>query len=135
MHTRWTTDDIAPQTGKRVLITGANSGIGYQAALTLTRKGARVILACRDKRRAEKALARLKAEVPGASAELAILDLASLASVRSFAQKELAEQRRIEDYDLILLDVMLPELDGLEVLKRSRTKPSGSSPLKQRRWR
>ncbi|MGF6674352.1 oxidoreductase [Paraburkholderia tuberum] len=96
MHTRWTTDDIAPQTGKRVLITGANSGIGYQAALTLMRKGARVILACRDKRRAEKALARLKAEVPGASAELAILDLASLASVRSFAQKELAEQRRID---------------------------------------
>ncbi|MGF6605233.1 NAD(P)-dependent dehydrogenase (short-subunit alcohol dehydrogenase family) [Paraburkholderia sp. WSM4175] len=96
MHTRWTTDDIAPQTGKRVLITGANSGIGYQAALTLMRKGARLILACRDKRRAEKALARLKAEVPGASAELAILDLACLASVRSFAQKELAEQRRID---------------------------------------
>ncbi|MBB5447583.1 DNA-binding response OmpR family regulator [Paraburkholderia sp. WSM4177] len=40
-----------------------------------------------------------------------------------------------EDYDLNLLDVMLPELDGLEVLKRSRTKPSGLSPLKQRRWR
>ncbi|MBB5443682.1 MULTISPECIES: oxidoreductase [unclassified Paraburkholderia] len=96
MHTRWTTDDIAPQTGKRVLITGANSGIGYQAALTLMRKGARVILACRDNRRAEKALARLKAEVPGASAELAILELACLASVRSFAQKELAEQRRID---------------------------------------
>ncbi|RKT13602.1 NAD(P)-dependent dehydrogenase (short-subunit alcohol dehydrogenase family) [Paraburkholderia sp. RAU2J] len=96
MHTRWTTDDIAPQTGKRVLITGANSGIGYHAALTLVRKGAQVILACRDKRRAEKALARLKAEVPGARAELAILDLASVASIRSFAHKELAEQRRID---------------------------------------
>ncbi|CAB3802840.1 hypothetical protein LMG27177_05318 [Paraburkholderia fynbosensis] len=96
MHTQWTTDDMAPRTGKRVLITGANSGIGYHAALTLARKEAQVILACRDKRRAEEALARLKAEVPGARAELAILDLASFASVRSFAQKELTEQRRID---------------------------------------
>ncbi|REG48842.1 NAD(P)-dependent dehydrogenase (short-subunit alcohol dehydrogenase family) [Paraburkholderia sp. BL6669N2] len=96
MHTRWTTDDIAPQTGKRVLITGANSGIGYHAASALVRKGAQVILACRDKRRAEKALARLKADVPGARAELAILDLASVASIRSFAHKEIAERRRID---------------------------------------
>ncbi|TDY21316.1 NAD(P)-dependent dehydrogenase (short-subunit alcohol dehydrogenase family) [Paraburkholderia sp. BL6665CI2N2] len=96
MHTRWTTDDIAPQTGKRVLITGANSGIGYHAALALVRKGAQVILACRDERRAEKALAHLKADVPGARAELAILDLASVASIRSFAHKEIAEQRRID---------------------------------------
>lgn len=89
----WTAADMAAQTGKRVLITGANSGIGYQAALALARKGAHVVLACRDKQRGEQALAAIKADSPGIHAELAILDLASLSSVREFAQKELARQR------------------------------------------
>jgi NAD(P)-dependent dehydrogenase (short-subunit alcohol dehydrogenase family) len=93
MNTPWTTADIASQAGKRILITGANSGIGYHAALMLARKGAQVMLACRDKQRGEDALARLNADVPGAHAELALVDLASLASVHQFAQQELAAQR------------------------------------------
>ena len=93
MNPPWTTADIASQAGKRILITGANSGIGYHAALMLARKGAQVILACRDKQRGEDALARLNTEAPGAHAELALLDLASLASVRQFAEQELAAQR------------------------------------------
>jgi NAD(P)-dependent dehydrogenase (short-subunit alcohol dehydrogenase family) len=93
MNTPWTTADIASQAGKRILITGANSGIGYHAALMLARKGAQVILACRDQQRGEDALARLNADAPGAHAELALVDLASLASVHQFAQQELAAQR------------------------------------------
>jgi NAD(P)-dependent dehydrogenase (short-subunit alcohol dehydrogenase family) len=73
-----------------VLITGANSGIGYYTALELARKGAYVLLGCRDQARGEAALARLRATVPSASAELVLLDLASLASVRAFAEAELA---------------------------------------------
>jgi NAD(P)-dependent dehydrogenase (short-subunit alcohol dehydrogenase family) len=92
----WKAADIPSLAGKRVLITGANSGIGYHAALKLVRKGAEVLLACRDQRRGEAALSSLDADSPGAKAELAILDLASLASVRSFAEKELARHRPLD---------------------------------------
>jgi len=86
----WTAAHIEWQLGRRALITGANSGIGYYAALELARKGAHVVMACRDKARGDAALARLRATVPEASAEVAQLDLASLASVRAFAEAELA---------------------------------------------
>jgi len=93
MKGNWTPADIPSLDGKRMLITGANSGIGYHAALVFAQKGAHVILACRDLRRAEAALSRLKANAPGARAELRLLDLASLESIREFARRELAEQR------------------------------------------
>jgi NAD(P)-dependent dehydrogenase (short-subunit alcohol dehydrogenase family) len=89
MSKTWTLAAIPSQAGKRILITGANSGIGYYAALTLARKGAHVILACRDRRKGEAALARLGSEAPGTGTELAMLDLASLASVREFAARQL----------------------------------------------
>jgi len=89
----WTLADIPSQAGKRILITGANSGIGYHAAFTLARKGAHVVMACRDRSKGEAALARITTEAPGTSTELAIFDLASLASIHDFAEREL-EQRR-----------------------------------------
>jgi NAD(P)-dependent dehydrogenase (short-subunit alcohol dehydrogenase family) len=93
MSEKWKAADIPSLAGKRVIITGANSGIGYHAALKLARKGAQVVLACRDGQRGEDALARLHADSPGTHTELAILDLASLSSVRDFAKKELARHR------------------------------------------
>jgi NAD(P)-dependent dehydrogenase (short-subunit alcohol dehydrogenase family) len=89
--TSWTVTDIPDQTGRRILITGANSGIGYYAALELARKGAHVLLACRDRGRGEAALARLRSEAPTASAELVLLDVASLASIRQVAERLLDE--------------------------------------------
>jgi NAD(P)-dependent dehydrogenase (short-subunit alcohol dehydrogenase family) len=93
MSEKWKAADIPLLTGKRVIITGANSGIGYHAALKLARKGAQVVLACRNRRRGEEAILRLHADSPGTHTELAVLDLASLSSVRDFAKKELAQQR------------------------------------------
>lgn len=86
----WTAGHIPWQLGRRALITGANSGIGYYTALELARKGAHVLLGSRDLKRGETALALLRAEVPEGSAEVALLDLASLESVREFAEAELA---------------------------------------------
>jgi NAD(P)-dependent dehydrogenase (short-subunit alcohol dehydrogenase family) len=95
MSETWKAVDIPSLAGKRVLITGANSGIGYHAALKLARKGAHVMLACRDRQRGEDALARLDTDSPSAHTELAVFDLASLASVRDFAEEELRKRRPI----------------------------------------
>jgi NAD(P)-dependent dehydrogenase (short-subunit alcohol dehydrogenase family) len=82
---RWTAADIPDQTARTALVTGANSGLGFVTSLELARHGARVVLACRDRGRGEIALARLRAEIPDADVELRSLDLADLASVRTFA--------------------------------------------------
>jgi NAD(P)-dependent dehydrogenase (short-subunit alcohol dehydrogenase family) len=95
----WTVAQIPDQQGRRALITGANSGIGYYTALELGRKGAQVVLACRDRARGETAMARIRAAIPAAKVELALLDLASLASVRALAAAELA---RDEPLDLLI---------------------------------
>ena len=86
----WTADDIPDQSGKTALVTGGNSGLGYQTVLQLARKGARVLLAARDRARGTAALERLGAEAPGSQAELAQIDLADLASVERFAAGFLA---------------------------------------------
>ncbi|HEX5567387.1 MAG TPA: oxidoreductase [Streptomyces sp.] len=81
----WTARNIPDLVGRTAVVTGANSGIGYVTARELARHGARVVLACRDRVRGGAALRRLLDELPEAEAELRLLDLAGLASVRSFA--------------------------------------------------
>ncbi len=77
---RWTPDALPDLTGRTAVVTGGNSGIGFQAARQLARHGADVVLACRDARGAERAAARLHGAV-----EVAELDLAATASVQKFA--------------------------------------------------
>jgi len=87
----WTPDAITDQSGRTFVITGANSGIGLEAAKVLVAKGARVVLACRSASKAQTALDELRALTPGAKAEVQALDLSNLASVRAFAARAPAE--------------------------------------------
>jgi NAD(P)-dependent dehydrogenase (short-subunit alcohol dehydrogenase family) len=87
MNDSWTTNDIPSQQGRRVVITGANSGIGFQTALELARRGAEVILPARTKAKAQDASLRIRAEVPGAKVIPEIIDLADQSSVRGFAAR------------------------------------------------
>jgi len=81
----WTADDMPDLSGKTIVVTGGNSGIGYEAALEFARKRADVILACRDLGKARTAAAQISASSPGAKVEVMELDLANLASVRGFS--------------------------------------------------
>ncbi len=100
---KWTAEQIPSQAGKLALVTGANSGIGYQAALQLARHGAHVLLGCRNLAKGQAALERLRREAefsalgaPSASAEVAELDMASLASIRRFAAEFAASGRQLD---------------------------------------
>ncbi len=83
--TAWTTDDIPDLSGRTAVVTGANSGLGFESALALARAGAEVVLACRDQTKGADALDRITGSVPSATVELASLDLADLSSIRAFA--------------------------------------------------
>lgn len=93
---QWTTADMPDLIGKVIIVTGANSGIGFEAAKEFARKGATTILACRSTYKAEVALDQIIAEIPNALAEIMPLDLASLASVRQFAADFLAKHDRLD---------------------------------------
>lgn len=96
MTSPWTTAQIPDQTGRVIVITGANSGIGFEAARVLVAKGAHVVLACRNPARASEAEARLRAETPKASVESMTLDTSRLASVRAFAEQFRASHPRLD---------------------------------------
>jgi NAD(P)-dependent dehydrogenase (short-subunit alcohol dehydrogenase family) len=82
----WTADDVLSMDGENVVITGANSGIGYEAARVFAKKGADVTMACRSLERGKEAADEIRDETPDASTEVCQLDLASLDSVEEFAE-------------------------------------------------
>ena len=81
----WTVENVPDFNGKTVIVTGANSGIGYETALAMARKGAQVVMACRNIQKGETAAAAIRGEVSKPLIEVMPLDLADLASVRAFA--------------------------------------------------
>lgn len=82
---QWTAEDIPSQAGRTIIVTGANSGIGFEIARALAAHGAQVILAVRDEAKGTEAIEKLRAEHPDAALELRYVDLADLETVRAFA--------------------------------------------------
>lgn len=113
---QFTAANVPDQTGKTIFITGANTGLGFEAAKVLAGKGGRVIIGCRAKKKAEAARSNIRSEHRAAEVEIVELDLGSLASVRK-AAAEVAKESRL---DLLINNagIMIPpyELtsDGFE---------------------
>ena len=114
----WTEADVPDQSGRTAVITGGNSGIGFEAARVLAARGARLILGCRDQGKAHDAVTRIRAAAPGADVRVVPLDLASLDSVRAAAGQI---RSSCEGIDLVVNNagVMMPPYgrtaDGFEL--------------------
>lgn len=96
MTDKWTENDIPDLTGKVIVITGANSGLGLQSTKMLAQKGATVVMACRNMTKAEAAKNEVLNVAPTAQVEVMALDNASLASVKSFADAFKAKYDRLD---------------------------------------
>jgi NAD(P)-dependent dehydrogenase (short-subunit alcohol dehydrogenase family) len=92
----WTAADIPDQTGRTAIITGANTGLGYETAVALAGQGARVVLAVRNLDKGKQAATRIAEAHRGATVELQELDLTSLASIRAAAEQLRADHDRID---------------------------------------
>jgi NAD(P)-dependent dehydrogenase (short-subunit alcohol dehydrogenase family) len=93
---KWTTADIPDQTGRVAVITGANTGLGYETARALAEHGAHVVLAVRNLEKGKDAVARITAASPRADVALQELDLTSLDSIRAAARQLRSDHDRID---------------------------------------
>ncbi|RYE37632.1 MAG: SDR family NAD(P)-dependent oxidoreductase [Sphingobacteriales bacterium] len=92
----WTTTNIPDQHSRTALVTGANSGIGYEIASALYKKGAHLIIAARDLAMAEKAAKDLKSSGGCGSTEIEQLDLSSQSQIREFSSRIESRHQRID---------------------------------------
>jgi NAD(P)-dependent dehydrogenase (short-subunit alcohol dehydrogenase family) len=96
MSRKWTAEDVPDQSGRIAVVTGANSGLGYDTAAVLAGRGAHVVLAVRNLDKGREAADRIKAASPNAVVALQELDLSSLDSVRKAADDLRAAHPRID---------------------------------------
>ena len=93
---RWTAEDIPDQSGRIAIVTGANTGIGYETARALAHRGAAVTLACRSREKGEAATGRIEADRPRGKVTFARLDLADVDQIRRFAGRFSTDHDRLD---------------------------------------
>jgi NAD(P)-dependent dehydrogenase (short-subunit alcohol dehydrogenase family) len=96
MENKWSLEQVPSQQGKVAVITGANNGIGYETALALAKKGAEIVLACRNLEKAAAAESNIRNEYPKAQVRKIKLDLSSLRSVKAFAHQFTDRYNRLD---------------------------------------
>src|SRR5258707_10242027 len=96
MNAKWTSDDVPGQHGRLAVVTGANTGLGFETARVLAARGASVVLAVRDTEKGKAAAARIAGTAPGADVTVQPLDLTSLEPVRAAAGELRARHPRID---------------------------------------
>lgn len=96
MNTNWSLNQAGDQTGRVAIVTGANTGLGYETALALASKGATVILACRNEQKAGAARDAIRACYPSAQVDVERVDTGSLESVRQFAERVRRTYQRLD---------------------------------------
>ncbi len=94
--TKWTAAQIPNLSDKVVVVTGANSGIGYYAAKEFARNGAQTILACRNPQKAQKAAQKIRGKIPHAAVQTLQLNLASLKSIHAFSDQICSQYDRLD---------------------------------------
>jgi NAD(P)-dependent dehydrogenase (short-subunit alcohol dehydrogenase family) len=106
-------DTIPSQKGRLAIVTGANTGLGFETSLALAGKEIKVIMACRNEERAEKAKEEILRKVPSAELEIMIINLSSLSSVRDFAKRFLM---KYDHLDLLINNagIMVPPYSKTE---------------------
>src|SRR5690606_28303567 len=116
----WTKENMPDLTGKTAIVTGGNTGIGYETVEALYEKGADVTLAARNEKKAIEAVEKIKAETKGAgNLEIGILNLANLSQIKTFADEFKSKHTQLD----ILINnagLMIPPEsktdDGFEIL-------------------
>nr|XP_023022285.1 retinol dehydrogenase 11-like [Leptinotarsa decemlineata] len=93
--TRWCQNKVC-LVGKTVVVTGANSGLGYEVSLEFAKRGARVILACRNEDKAKQARDQIISETQNPNVVVKLVNMASLASIRNFASDILKSEKRLD---------------------------------------
>ena len=115
----WTTNDIPDLSGRLAIITGATGGLGLETALVLAGKQAEVVLAARNPAKGAEAERLIRSRHPDAAVRFELLDLASLASVRAFAERYLATGRPIDilidNAGVMALPTRQTTVDGFEM--------------------